>query len=347
MTRTLRLLLLLSLSSPLWAQHVQVSGQLMDSNGTLYSNCHGSAAFIGQNSTPGAGPYLLSGSTFQTVANIFCDSQGNFAVTLADNNLISPTPSQWNFSVCSASGYLAGPFCLNALITITGTSQVITTTLQAVAPILPITLNLLTKVNGTAVTNQALLNFTDASGCTWTNPSGGLIEVSCSGGGGTVTGTGTSGTLAIWTGTSALGNSNVTVSGGVYTISDSNPTIASNTGSTFQIHAATNTNIGGILLMQAGGTGCCQSVDIGVGGASLVGSSSLRVVTDNSNNGTFLEPNDWIYFPTTINADLPTTNSAAGAMIWCTDCTIASNPCTGSGTGALAIRLTSSAWRCL
>ena len=127
-------LLLWPLLSP--AQHVQVSAQVQDANGDLYSNCSGNASFRGQASS--GGPYLLSGSTFQTTAGIFCDSQGNFSVTLADNNQISPTPSQWNFSICSAAGYTGGPFCFNILLTITGTTQNITSQIAAIAPVLPV-----------------------------------------------------------------------------------------------------------------------------------------------------------------------------------------------------------------
>lgn len=35
------------------------------------------------------------------------------------------------------------------------------------------------QTNGIPNANQTLLNFTDANGCNWTNPSGGLLEVAC------------------------------------------------------------------------------------------------------------------------------------------------------------------------
>ena len=35
-----------------------------------------------------------------------------------------------------------------------------------------------------------------------------------------------------------------------------------------------------------------------------------------------------------------------GSLIWCSDCTIASNPCTGGGLGTFAMRLGSAAWKC-
>jgi len=114
-----------------------VSAIIMDANGDIYVNCQWSAVFVGQNTSPGVGPYspapLLVGQQGT------CDSSGNLTVNLADNvNTIKPTPSQWSFSICSAQGYVAGPYCKsNILVTITGATQSLTTTLAAVLPILP------------------------------------------------------------------------------------------------------------------------------------------------------------------------------------------------------------------
>lgn len=135
-------LVLLVAPLPLWAQSgtTLVTAQVTDVNGNLYSNCQWSVVFVGQNATPGAGPYapapLLNGQQGT------CDSQGfiggSTGISLADNiNTVTPTPSQWQFSVCSASGYLGGPYCFSTLLTITGTTQNISAQLQKVAPILP------------------------------------------------------------------------------------------------------------------------------------------------------------------------------------------------------------------
>jgi hypothetical protein len=139
--KKLALLVALLLPSAAWAQHTLVTAVVKDANGSIYTNCNGSASFIGENLTPGAGPYLLGGSVFQTVVPLQCDSSGNLSLTLADNLLISPSPSQWNLGICAPAGLSAGgvppPICFSALLTITGTTQNITASLQAVAAILP------------------------------------------------------------------------------------------------------------------------------------------------------------------------------------------------------------------
>src|ERR1700746_50749 len=100
-----------------------VTAHVVDTNGSLYVNCTWSVDFVGQNTNPNAGPYqpdkFLSSQQGQ------CDSQANFSVNLGDNiNTITPTPSQWSFSICSAKAYASGTFCkTNILITITGMSQ--------------------------------------------------------------------------------------------------------------------------------------------------------------------------------------------------------------------------------
>lgn len=136
--RWIRVSLILFLSSPLWAQHTTVTATVVDPNGTPYVNCSGSANFIGQNNTPGAGPYTLGGGSFQTVVPIFCDSFGAFTVSLASNNVVTPTPSQWRFTITSATGYVPGnTYSFNTLITITGLTQDVSASLQAAAAVLP------------------------------------------------------------------------------------------------------------------------------------------------------------------------------------------------------------------
>ena len=135
-----------AVSIPAVAQRTLVTGVVKDSNGALYTNCTGSANFVNQNTTPGTGPPNLGGSTFQTVVPFTCDGHGVMGggpgLTLADNNVVQPQPSQWNFSFCappsisSCSGQ-APPLCASTLITITGSTQDISTQLDAVAPILP------------------------------------------------------------------------------------------------------------------------------------------------------------------------------------------------------------------
>jgi len=124
------------------AQLTNVTAQVKDANGSLYVNCSFSVVFVGQNTTPGVGPYQPAAYLNGIQGN--CDSSGYLGgspsgIQLADNiNTITPTPSQWSFSICSASGYLGGPYCKsNILITITGASQDISANLTAVLPLLP------------------------------------------------------------------------------------------------------------------------------------------------------------------------------------------------------------------
>lgn len=168
------------------AQHTTVSAQVKDANNSLYRNCTGSANFIGQNTVPGAGPYLLGGGVFQTVVPIACDGSANFQISLADNNQITPTPSQWSFAICSAIGAYPGPpICFTALITITGATQSITTNLQSVAALLPTSGSAITlETNGVINGSQALLNLIQGTNITITDNGVGGITINSSGGGG-------------------------------------------------------------------------------------------------------------------------------------------------------------------
>lgn len=72
----------------------------------------------------------------------------------------------------------------------------------------------------------------------------------------------------------------------------------------------------------------------------------------NGGNGTITDNRPLANFPgagtplnTSIQANLPTTNVTNGTIIYCSDCTVASSPCTGSSTGAFAMRV-NGAWRC-
>lgn len=110
----------------------QVSGQILDPSGNVYANSRIFASFLGQNTTPGAGPYLLGGlpsGQFETIVVEQADSFGNFNMLLADNNVVLPSPSQWSFTVVAQDGKTA----FGVLVTITGATQTITSQLQAAA----------------------------------------------------------------------------------------------------------------------------------------------------------------------------------------------------------------------
>jgi hypothetical protein len=119
-------------------QLTQVTALVEDANSRPYVNCQWSVVFVNENTTPGAGPSqpanLLNGQQGH------CDSAGNLSVSLVDNvNTVTPTPSQWSFSICSAPGYVpGGTFCkTNMLVTITGASQNLTSFFQPLMPLLP------------------------------------------------------------------------------------------------------------------------------------------------------------------------------------------------------------------
>lgn len=79
----------------------------------------------------------------------------------------------------------------------------------------------------------------------------------------------------------------------------------------------------------------CNATACGNGGNGSI--TDARPVSNFPGSGTPLN--------TTLFANLPTSNVTNGTLIFCADCTVASAPCTGSSTGALAIRVNTT-WRC-
>jgi hypothetical protein len=125
---------------------------IRDPSGNIYANALVIASFVGQNTTPGAGPYLLGGlptGQFELVVPGETDSSGNYAISLPGADVIQPTPSQWKFSVVSNT---APTVSFSTLITITGPTQDISAALQAAAaPLFP----------GTSFSNVGTLSFTE------------------------------------------------------------------------------------------------------------------------------------------------------------------------------------------
>ena len=202
------ILFLLSLSSS--AQKTTVTAQVKDSSGDIYANCGYNAVFVGQAST--GGPYLVSGSTFQTsLPGSRCDSNGNISVQVFSNTAISPTPSQWQFNVCDQTGI----YCFSVLETVTGTTQDISADLTAAAPIIPPFLTLGIFGSGTKVATTSLGSNPANLDCVVWLTGGKLGDAGApcgtggggGGGGGTVTGVTASSPLA-----SSGGNSpNITI----------------------------------------------------------------------------------------------------------------------------------------
>lgn len=116
-----------------------VTAIVRDPAGNVYANAFVIASFVGQSTTPGAGPYVTGGvpqGQFQLIVPSETDSLGNLSMTITGNDTITPTPSQWNFTVVSNT---TPQVSFSVLITITGTTQDISANLVAAAAPLPTT----------------------------------------------------------------------------------------------------------------------------------------------------------------------------------------------------------------
>jgi len=119
------------------AQFTTVSGTVVDPNGVANAN----GTIVSVLILPGGTSPTLSGLPYTPPTQpVGLDSTGSFTIQLADNAVLLPAATKWNFTVCSAAGTVQpsggkGPVCftLAAPITITGTSQSISANLNAVA----------------------------------------------------------------------------------------------------------------------------------------------------------------------------------------------------------------------
>lgn len=86
--------------------------------GTIPSYAGGqvTGSFVNQSDLPQLP--LLDGSVFATTAIGNLDAGGHFSMTIADNTIIQPTPSQWKFILCWKTGNPSQP-CYPIQITIT------------------------------------------------------------------------------------------------------------------------------------------------------------------------------------------------------------------------------------
>src|SRR5215469_10780195 len=108
------------------------SAVIKDPSGNLYTGARVEAYFI---PVPGGTQLsLASGSVFPTFTINTTDSFGVVSLSVTGNDQITPAGSQWKFNVASSTSPVVG---FSALITITGTTQDISTSLQAAAAFLP------------------------------------------------------------------------------------------------------------------------------------------------------------------------------------------------------------------
>jgi len=232
------------------AQFTTVSGTVTDPNGLPYA-LGTIASSIVASGTPrfssNSQPYI------QPIQATGLDLAGKFTVTLADNTQLTPGGSTWTFVVCSAQGTVSpsfgkGPQCFTVTgVTISGSSQDIGATLRAAA----------TK-----------------------------LTVDFSGGGGTVTGSGTASRIPVWTSGSALGNSDITDAAG------SQISTQSLTGGpfAFQVSSATSalcTNSGATFPIVNSNQGCQGIFSNMQPGASATG-TAIAGLFSNTGNGAAL-----------------------------------------------------------
>lgn len=110
-----------------------VTATVRDPAGNIYANALVVASFIGQSTVPGAGPYTAGGvpqGQFETVVPGNTDSFGVLSLPITGNDIITPSPSTWRWTVVSST---VPPVSFAVNIQITGANQDISAALQAAA----------------------------------------------------------------------------------------------------------------------------------------------------------------------------------------------------------------------
>ncbi len=136
----LRLSLLVLLLAPFAAaQFTLVTGTVVDPNGVPYALGTITAQLVTAGVTP-----TINGNSFAMTGSSGLSATGSFTMQLVSNALMLPNTLQWSFQVCSAQGTVQpaggpGPVCFTTLITISGATQSISSTLSAAALALTIT----------------------------------------------------------------------------------------------------------------------------------------------------------------------------------------------------------------
>lgn len=111
-----------------------VSATVVDPNGIPYSNGTVSAVLTG------AGPWILNGQPYAgRLQNTPLDATGSFIAAMGSNAAITPGGTQWLFTVCTNPGGIPLPLgtgnqCFNVGISISGSTQSVTSALNAAAP---------------------------------------------------------------------------------------------------------------------------------------------------------------------------------------------------------------------
>ena len=116
------------------AQTTIVVGVATDSDSTLWTNGTVSAQFVPNPSQPNLNVYRINGAPLSIAVimqgPISLGSGGNFSVTVYDNTQITPSGSQWQFTVCPN----AISKCGSVTTSVSGVGQDITTLIDAAIP---------------------------------------------------------------------------------------------------------------------------------------------------------------------------------------------------------------------
>jgi hypothetical protein len=209
------------------AQSTTVSGQVTDAGGQAWNNGTFTATFVPNPQFP-VGPYTWTGGTLNTVISGSLSGTGSYSVSIPSNTAISPQGSQWQFQFVPNA--TSSPFT-GAKTTITGATQ----TLNATPPDISINLTNPPGPFTTAYADDEItppipqgaeyFNTTSLltrvwNGSAWNNQGFG------SGGGGTITGSGTANRVAKFSTATNIVNSTITDNGATVTINNANGLIS-------------------------------------------------------------------------------------------------------------------------
>ena len=134
MIRKLLFPLMFLLTFPAFAQFTNVTATVPTLQTASYT-----WDFVNQSS---GGPPLLGGiSVFPTQVVGSFDGNGHMSVSLATNSQVLPLPSQWQINIVMCKGDPSGPIGFNIQVTVAGTTQDISSALNAALPPIPMTCN--------------------------------------------------------------------------------------------------------------------------------------------------------------------------------------------------------------
>lgn len=264
-------------AAPASAQFTNVTATIQDPNGIPYSNATIRAYLIPATS----GQYTLQGQPYAGMAGpVTADVNGKFSMEVGDNTMITPASTQWVFVVGTGPNIPpplgTGPQSFQtAGITISGSSQSITTQLDALAP--------------------ALTNFTGGGGGGVSSVSGlspivvspttGSVQVSCPTCGLNISGTVSANHLTYASGANTVAdvlNSSVSGATGAITLA-----AASTSATPLSITTAVTTPTAPLLLFTQG-----TSQTLGIYRVGPIGGNGYSITSNASGTAGFINFQD-------------------------------------------------------